>query len=534
MKRWISLLILAMALTARADSALDAKAQLRKLCQLPSLSLTFAFRIDPKEGIQFAENDQARDETIAALEKGMRNEPSDAEHYLHLARLYARRKNGQADAKRTREKAIELFRKRVESHPEDGPLLAALAGALMESDIDEAERVVRRGVKVAPGDWHCWSCLGDILVSQAFSALYKKDADESPNALEMFKRVAQNKPAPAQLEASQKKLDEGMACLNKAVSLAPKEPGVYEKRGADRCSASLLDMLKGAALGKEVNPLKLTTVYFSGDGENDFKTVARLSPTNYHALGSIVLFEAVREALSHGDDSGFSGHWSGYSEKSQKTVREAMTGLNKLADHPDKHLASQALLIEGVMQEVIIGDLSASEKSLRQAVLLNPQRSETWEMLDTIFITEKHYDDLASACEARLKYETTPRTLFLLAKARDELNQADKVEQLLQKMLELSPEDFNANFGMAVILLRRTDSHSIIRSTGLLEHASAILDQAPVNEETEQQRLKVYFTSGLYYGLIDLNDKARKVFQDILNHDKNNEDAKAALAAIGN
>lgn len=186
------------------------------------------------------------------------------------------------------------------------------------------------------------------------------------------------------------------------------------------------------------------------------------------------------------------------------------------------------------MQEVVIGDLSASEKSLRQAVLLNPQRGETWEMLYTVLFAEKHYEDLASACEARLKYETTPRTLFLLARARDELNQPDKVEQLLQKTLELSPEDFNANFGMAVILLRRTDSHSIIKSTGLLEHASAILDQAPVNDATEHQRLKVYFTSGLYYGLIGLDDKARKVFEEILHHDKDNEDAKAALAAIGN
>ncbi len=228
-------------LLAPSAAAQVDKEALRKAAQLPTVSVTFNFGIDPVRGwvVGFGKPDASAD--IKAVRAQMKGDASDAERYFRLGTLLSEKKDWTA-ALTT---AKQLYRQRLAMKPDDGYLLCRLGMTLWELDENkEAEELVRQAVQKAPGDWRSWSALGDLLDGKSYDALpYKNGSRLSVKGLGIEAMVAttdlfDGPPSTAQLELARKLRREDAHLFRQGRwALAPREPQPY------------LDRAKSAAYG---------------------------------------------------------------------------------------------------------------------------------------------------------------------------------------------------------------------------------------------------------------------------------------------
>src|SRR4051812_41131185 len=105
------------------------KFKLRRLVKLPAISFQAEWSFDPETGFILGSNGADKSAQIKALRQELQSDPTDADGYFRLGTLYAEI-NDRGNAAGARNKAVQLYRKRVDLQPEDALLLAKFGRAL--------------------------------------------------------------------------------------------------------------------------------------------------------------------------------------------------------------------------------------------------------------------------------------------------------------------------------------------------------------------------------------------------------------------
>ncbi len=205
----------------------------KKLCELiriPSPSLMLGIRFNTEKGFLLLGERSDNSAEIAALEKALCGDAKDAERYYLLSDLY----DDDEKSKRATAMATDLFKKQFQQDPRNGRLAMRLGQCLRDGyKDDEAEKMLRQAVALAPKNAECWLALGDFLWTNALNALGGADK-HAESQMAALARLMTGTIAPEDLARCSKLAKEASDCMDRAVAASPGESKVYMARAMAR------------------------------------------------------------------------------------------------------------------------------------------------------------------------------------------------------------------------------------------------------------------------------------------------------------
>ena len=530
----ISLLLLG-ALMLHAAAPEGTKEKLRKLCKLPIMSFGAGVSFDAEHGFSMFNEQLDAPAEIARLKKELTGGVEDAERYYRLGNHYAE-SGDRLNAKRSFDKAMELHRKKAELQPDDGRVQVEFGRALWAArKTSESENVFRQAVRVAPKESKCWVALGQFLDWKAQQTLAPVESrGESLEPDKLLATVLQTKPSPEQLTQSRKLVQEAEQCFDQAVAAAPQDPEAFVQRALHKSSMGYLEGIFGLLRGELKEPVEVMKGMFNPASIPDLREAARLSPTNYQAIATTAFFEALLYKFKNARAGQAEWDlWNDLPDSARKSIKEAMTQLEDLGQSNNPRHAAGALEGLALIQTLVVGDLPGGRSNLRRAVALDPGRAQSWDMLVAVLAQPESFEELKVVCEERIKKKDSARNRIILAKAHEKLNQYDKAERQVRVALAMEPGNALAHLSQAALLLRRSGSGGLAQAKNHLEKAQGALAKADKNKDSGQQAISLLLTSSIYYGLRDALDEARQLARQVLEREKDNQDAKEILSVLG-
>ncbi len=535
--RWLGLAAISFcaAVLLQAATPTDGKERLRRLIHLPTVSVGIGVNFDSTRGFEMMSQQGDAKREIEEINKLLVGNGADAPRHFRLACLYAEAGDRNQGAIAL-DRALTLYRQQDAGQSDNGKLLAAYGEALNAAGrTAEAERVLRQGIKVAPREWTCRVALGRFLTREAFGSLLggeRKSDGLSPLPSSVADLLAR-KPSAGQVEKARKLADDSVEQYNEAVSLAPSEPEAHAGRALCLSGRNMVKTAIRIASGEESDPARFATAPFTAEALPDLQQVARLRPKDHRAIGTAVLFEVFcveveRGASQVGSLIGATG-WGNMPDTTRESVPGAVGRLEELGQSGDSFQAAGALAVLGAIQCLVIQDQSGAEANLRRAVKLDPSRDAAWELLMGIVATNRRFPELQTLAETRLKAVDTPRNRLILAKALDRLDQTDRCLAEAEAARRRFPNDFGCTLAVAAALLKSEVGKVLLNPIdALITRAEQLLGLAPTREALSDLLL----TRGLFYGLSDQPDLARASLNKLLELDRDNADARDALAAL--
>ncbi|HZZ81044.1 MAG TPA: hypothetical protein VFE62_21260, partial [Gemmataceae bacterium] len=212
----------------------------KKLCELirtPKGSMLIGIGFNTQRGFVIAGESTDHSAEIAALEKALCGDAMDAERYYRLSELY----DDEDKCKQASAKAADLFWKQLQADPRNGRLAMRLGQSLPVENEAEGERLLRLAVQLAPKDGECWMALGDFLWGKIFDALLTPTT-RGMSQMETLMNIVITRSVPKEnLQAAYKIANEANACMEKAVTVAPRQPRHYVARALSRSLNIVLD-----------------------------------------------------------------------------------------------------------------------------------------------------------------------------------------------------------------------------------------------------------------------------------------------------
>lgn len=525
MRTLVVLSFLLISLSLQAVTPEVGKDKLRRLVKLPSVYFQPDWTFDPERGFTIGSREENTADKIDALLKEIKGDVSDAERYAQLGRLYSE-SNDLLNTQSSWTKATELYRKRVELQPDDGRLLLEFGKALNNAGRqNEAESILRRATQIAPKDWKTWVTLGRFLDAQARSQMSAANIRKK-TALDAFK------PSFARVHQSQTLLEEARSCFEKAVAVAPEDGEVYFRRAMHHSLESYLLAQIDRAAGVQAENPDLMAKCFTSETLVDLQKARDLSPNDHKRILSTVLFEIY--TVKNGKLNWKEGIlWDSLPDKSQDSIRDAVTRLENLSQAADASLAAGAAEALGILQGSILREYRCSIPNLRRATALDPNRGQAWESLSAVLAKSQNFTDLLSTCEERLKHDDSGHARLLMSKACEKVKLWEDAEEHALAAVKENPNDFAANLSVAALRLRRMqDATASGEVNGWLGRAENLLNSLPDNQKTGQQLIDLAVTRSIYFALNDDVQSARKWVNVIQERDKDNDLAQEILSAM--
>jgi tetratricopeptide (TPR) repeat protein len=511
-------------LVAHAVTPDVGKDRLRKLVKLPTITFQADWTFDPERGFELGSQAQDVRTQIVDLQSGLKGDVSDAADEEKLGELYETIGDVQ-NAQKSWTLASELYRMRAESQSDDGVLLTGFGLSLEGAGKSaEAESVLRRAVQVAPGEWRCRVALGRFLDREARQSVLEGASADAETG----------KPAADDVSLAQTRMDEAGECFDRAVNLAPTEPEVWFRRGMHRCLRQMvLNQIRFAKGGDD----SLTDIFdgcFSPESLADLQHAARLSPEDYQLIGATALFE-IYSITDRKVRAATPFSWDSLPEKTQASLRGAVTRLENLAQSPNPRTAAGALEVLGILEGPVLHEPNRCIASLRQALAIQPTREHAWEVLVATLAQGRRYDELLATCENQVKQTNSARTHLLLAKAYEKLKQWDDSEVAARMAASEDGDDFSADLSLAALLLKRSgdDDSALSEADEWLKRSEAVLNRTPPALRGRDQVIDLTLTRGIYYALTGEMDTAREFVKTVIQRDKDNKFAHDILSAMG-
>jgi tetratricopeptide (TPR) repeat protein len=465
----------------------------------------------------------------------MEGDGRDAPRYQRLGALYYDLADS-AQARQAWLRAVELYRRQGAEQSDNATLLVGLGevlGALGRAE--EAERLLRKAVKVAPGDWRPQAALGRFLASQTVVAI-ALDAHRALDSSAIAAAGGQSAEArlePAQAEKGRKLIAEALACQDRAVEFAPQEVEPYISRAGARCVHAALNAVLAAAGGDESQDTRAWTKFLAPAALSDLQTAVRLNGRDFRLLAAAALYEVFLAAGEHGlarmEDLARGAVWGLLPDGTRQSVRKAMDRLEDLTQGSEARPAAGALEALGILQYLVVRDLRGAESSLRRAVALDPAREQAWETLILLLALSDRPAELLPVCEARLKQRDTAHNRVLVAKACEQLNLQDRTLAEGEAAQRRYPDDLTANLALVAALLKyNSEPVVLLRAAQLLSKAEQLLGASASRDEL----VNVLVIRGLFFGLADRPDDARAHLRKGLELDPDHPQAREALELL--
>jgi tetratricopeptide (TPR) repeat protein len=501
--------------------------KLRQAAWMPSVTIMAGVGFSSEGGFSMMHEKPDPKPRIESLSKQLRGDDSDADRYLRLSRLHSQAGDTKA-AKEARKKAEASYRRLLKVKPDDGLLMTRLADCLRQDD-PETERLLRQAVNVPSGGWEAWMALGDCLHSKAFCALFGKDkkvVSFSPQAV--IGQIVQHRPSPEDIDRALRWFSEARGCFDRALAAEPPTADAHAHCGMTYCWGDMIVACVGMMRGQQVNPM---AAMFAPQYLVHFRRAAELSPNDFRAIGWATFYEALSALLQAGPPRGPADRpWILFSESTRQSVAAGMARMETLAKGKDRKEAAACSELLGTFYTFLRGDMARGEALLRRAVELNPDRDNAWEMmLGQLAAQDRDKEVLAVALQYS-RHKDTAHTRFLVAKGHEKLKQLDQAEVQVRAALKMSPDSQEATLGLVSLLLKRS------AQAGVLEEAGRVLERAEelLNKDKARKYQRDYDVNrGIYLGLKGDCDAARRLLEGVLEKDKKNRVARAALDALG-
>lgn len=515
----------------------EKREKLRRAVSLPKIFVAIGYGVS-RRGIfrsssaAISDPDQiAVRNQIAVSERELKGDVADADHYSRLSDLYSQA--GQSvKAKGARAKAVELFRKQLEQHPDDAVIQLRLAELLdCIEKTEEAEALVRLAVKDHPNDWHSWLALGELLDFKSRRAIIGRKSLPFAGPETLLQGLREACPTPGKMAASQQLRREAVSCYDQAARLAPGEAEVYRRRGASRYHYDFLDcglrLYKGekvdfydCVLGREALP--------------DLRRAVELNPQDYKGIAFVNFVGIVAEAQDHPTPNRSAKEpdklIDTLSQSARKRLLKDIVCLEKGIRDPNKDKAAEAAEVLGYLQLIVFGDYSAAEKCARRGIELDPTREIAWDVLVNSLAAAEDYQKLAAVCRERLEHKDSARNRLMLAKAYDHLHHIDQAEEVVRTGLQREPNDFMLRLSLADLLLMSKDHENAYKAGEILSklHEEKLSD----GWKGENRWINYTFTSGIYYGMIGQREQAQKWLRAVQKHNPKFSGLEDALKAL--
>ncbi|HWG42125.1 MAG TPA: tetratricopeptide repeat protein, partial [Gemmataceae bacterium] len=279
-------------LAGRVEAGTINKPKLRKLAELPAITITSVIRFSTTYGYSFNQEKPNAVAEIARLRKQLKGDASDAERYQRLSLLYAK-------ADRTKEsdeasaKAVALCRQQVREHPQDMRWLAQLGDALVEDgQTEEGEKLLRRAVKEAPNEWRAWLALAQCVDGLSLRAVTgdKPFTFRYADHKLLIPALLKTKPTEKQIAAMRRLRKEAKADYDRAIALAPREAKSYLWRAASHGIHGAVEAGLHMGRGEKVNVMMYLV---TPECAADMSRAARLSPNDPAAIGAAMFLEIM-------------------------------------------------------------------------------------------------------------------------------------------------------------------------------------------------------------------------------------------------
>ena len=506
--------------------------RLQQLARLPQLSFNLGLSFTATDGFELLAGAQDPARAIEALRQRLADNPGDASQYARLGRLLATLYENPL-SQRAYVQAAELYEQQGAAEGRDVARLVGYAEVLREQGKpDQAGRLLRRAVEVAPTNWLAHGSLARFL---AWSAL--KSAAGPAGTADLFLNPATFRPEAAFVEPARRLMDEARAAADRAVALGSRESGAFSGRAVVASLQRVLETLTAPAEAGAVDAAERTMAInraiFQRETLPDLWTAARLAGDDPDAWGCAALCELLAEAFQRGlqqMDALLTGEfWPVMPETTRARVRDAITRLQTLGDSPEPASAAAALTLLGTLQFFVLRDTVGGEASLRRATTVDPGFPGGWEALTFGLVMSKRFEALLEVCQARLKHADNLRNRVLLAKACEKNRQPTAMLAELERAQQRHPDALLANLALGAAWVK-TGATEVERARALpfLARATQLAGEAPPREIA----LEVAFQRGLYFALSGQRSVARTHFRRMLELDPENAEATEALQAL--
>ena len=506
--------------------------KLASLAPLPQLSASMALG---SEQIAWPDLIFSTNEMVSRAErlrKELDGTPADGERHYEIARLLKLAQRGPA-AVVAFSNAASIYRPRAEARPADGALQARFADMLGEiGQAEEAEHLMRAALKRIPNDWHGHAELGALLGGRALRLVLGTNAATRARGTATMAGVPDVafKPRAADVEEALRSHAEAVQCFNRAVELAPKEPGAWLARALHRIFAGMFQQAIDRARDQpRARPLN-TFDFMSSDAIcADWEQVARLSPTNHAAIGYWGWSEALPALMQAGDDKPIDS----LTGRRRRHLLESMRMLEQLTDRAPARSSAAAWETIGMLRAAVFQDAPGAVAAFRRATEIDPARRNAWECLAGLTASEDRPSELITVCEGQLKHHDTARSRIMLAKAFDKAGQREKALAQARLAVQKEPGDLAAQLSAAALHLRRAAEPGYGHPwNDHLYAASRLVDELPEVERGSALVVNWLVLGAVAFGVDGDPAAARRALRKAMTFDAADHDCRERMKEI--
>ncbi len=423
---------------------------------------------------------------IAAYEKIVKIDPSDARAYLNLSQLYIR--TGDLNA------AMESAKRAYELKPEDDKAAILVAGLYAaRGRIDEAVEVYRKLLSDQPDH----AAYEEIAILLSNLLIVKKDFDEAGNVLT---RLTEKKPDSAdayfalgRIELYEENCEAAVPLLEKAAMLRPDHERAYFSLGY--CSEKAEDNEKAIGYYEKslkINPdnsalrAHLVRMHLSegnpeeANRQNEMLKYLQISEEDIRLNRGLILYEQARFAeaiaefdliLSSAPKSGGALYYKALCLSRLSRLDEALEVYGKIPE--DHKLYVDSLIAQGSIMRRM-GKPDQAEQILSKARELAPDDPYLIRSLALVYSDLGRRDDALNMLEKAV--ELTPddhHMVYSLANIHERNGDWKKAISLMEGVLKKDPENTDALNFIGYTLLEHNSE--LKRAERLLEKASGLL-----------------------------------------------------------
>lgn len=392
----------------------------------------------------------AKPPTIAEIEKRMRGDDGDAEHYIALARHY-NRDTEKEKVNAALRKAYTILEKRCRLPGCTGYDLALAGTVLIEMErLEEGAALCRRALETSPADYRCWLEMAMVHKRRFYKSLtggkdmpfnWKLDADQQV--------VVSSGLKPEDAAVAEKHLKELWSCYHKLVELSPLTEEAVLSRIGIVLEGNMLDKVVLSAQGKLKPHGAAEALYHPLFADE----LMRLAEARGHDMGSYAMALNLRIAMLHVPGPGEVR--AELTKEEKASLIKTLAPLSKLADHADKETAWNSAMMVGVFLEQFV-EAGSGDVFYRKALKLFPERNAAAENLGYSLAIAGKDKEALEVLEAQYERQPTVRVGLLLAHHLFNMKQHARAGAIVQELAAKHGEDPSCRLALAAIALSQS------------------------------------------------------------------------------